>query len=46
MGFVVHRDVQFGIGRMIEKYAELRDLEFRVFRTLAEAELWLPDTQV
>ena len=41
LALVVENDVQFGVGRLIEAQAQMRDISFRVFHSVAEAKEWL-----
>lgn len=41
---LVERDVDFGIGRMLETFAELQSIQFRVFRDSAPVTQWLRES--
>jgi hypothetical protein len=38
---VVHKEVHFGLGRMVEVYCESQGVNLRIFRDLEEAQSWL-----
>ena len=38
---VVHKEVHFGLGRMIEVYCESQGVDLRIFRDVGEAKTWL-----
>jgi len=42
---VVHKEVHFGLGRMIEVYCESQNVNLHIFREMEEAKTWLDAAQ-
>jgi hypothetical protein len=41
IGVVVASDLHFGLGRMVEAFSEVTEIEVRVFRSQDQARVWL-----